>query len=213
MDTCPVGAITSDRFDYATKAWELTETTTPCPYCACGCSLTIGSKEGEIQRVFSDPEKGPSDGNLCTKGRFGWDIVNHPERIRMPFLRVNGTLKEASWEETFRFVVQKLEAIKDHDGPEAIAGFISSRLTNEEFYLFKKLFRNAIGTNQIVQVGEDSTQGLAEGLAETLGMPASTNSIREIRKADCILVVGVDPTQTHPIIKTDPFGPSTERAQ
>jgi NADH-quinone oxidoreductase subunit G len=203
MDTCPVGAIISDRFDYATKAWGLTETTTPCPYCACGCSLTIGSKEGEIQRVFSDPEKGPSDGNLCTKGRFGWDIVNHPERIKMPLLRVNGTLKEASWEETFRFVVQKLEAIKDRDGPEAIAGFISSRLTNEEFYLFKKLFRNAIGTNQIVQVGEDSTQGLVEGLAETLGIPASTNSIREIRKADCILVVGVDPTQTHPIIKNE----------
>ncbi len=203
MDTCPVGAITSDRFDYATKAWGLTETTTPCPYCACGCSLTIGSKEGEIQRVFSDPEKGPSDGNLCTKGRFGWDIVNHPERIKMPLLRVNGTLKEASWDETFRFVVQKLEAIKDHDGPEAIAGIISSRLTNEEFYLFKKLFRNAIGTNQIVQVGEDSTQGLAEGLAETLGIPASTNSIREIRKADCILVVGVDPAQTHPIIKNE----------
>jgi predicted molibdopterin-dependent oxidoreductase YjgC len=203
MDTCPVGAITSDRFDYATKAWELTETTTPCPYCACGCSFTLGSKEEQIRRVFSDPEKGPSDGNLCIKGRFGWDIVDHPERIKMPLLRVNGTLKEASWEEAFRFVVQKLEAIKDHDGPEAIAGMISSRLTNEEYHLFKKLFRNAMGTNQIALGGEGSTRGLAEGLGKTLGIPASTNSIREIRKADCILVVGVDPTQTHPIIKNE----------
>ena len=57
MDTCPVGAITSDRFDYKTKSWELKETTTPCPYCSCGCLLTIGSKEGEVKRVFSDPEK------------------------------------------------------------------------------------------------------------------------------------------------------------
>jgi predicted molibdopterin-dependent oxidoreductase YjgC len=203
MDTCPVGAITSDRFDYSTKAWGLTETTTPCPYCACGCSLTIGSKEGEIKRVFSDPEKGPSDGNLCIKGRFGWDIVDHPERIQTPLLRINGILKEASWEETFRFVAQNLEAIKDQYGPEAIAGMISSRLTNEEYYLFKKLFRNGLGTSQIVQESEGSTQGLTEGLAETLGMPASTNSIREIRKADCILVVGVDPTQTHPIIKNE----------
>ena len=203
MDTCPVGAITSDRFHYAIKAWELKETTTPCPYCACGCSLTIGSKDGEIRRVFSDPEKGPSDGNLCVKGRFGWDFIDHPQRIRTPLLRVNGTFKEASWEEALRFVVEKLEAIRDQYGPEAIAGIASSRLTNEEYYLFQKLFRNVIGTNQIAYGGGASTHGLTEGLAKTLGIAASTNSIREIRKADCLLVIGVDPAQTHPIIKNE----------
>jgi len=203
MDTCPVGAITSNRFDYTVKAWELEETTTPCPFCACGCSLTLGSKNGEIRRVFSDPEKGPSDGNLCVKGRFGWDFVDHPERIKKPLLRVNGAFKEASWEEALQYVAQKLETIKDQDGPEAIAGIASSRLTNEEYYLLKKLFRNAIGTNQIVQSGEESARGLTEGLAKTLGVAASTNSIREIRNADCILVIGVDPAQTHPIIKNE----------
>jgi predicted molibdopterin-dependent oxidoreductase YjgC len=203
MDTCPVGAITSDRFDYAIKAWELKETTTPCPYCACGCLLTIGSKDGEVRRVFSDPEKGPSDGNLCAKGRFGWDFIDHPERIRTPLLRVNGTFKEASWEEALRFVAQKLDEIKDQYGPEAIAGIASSRLTNEEYYLFQKLFKSVIGTNHIAHGDEGPTRGLTEGLARTLGMAASTNSIREIRKADCILVVGVDPAQTHPIIKNE----------
>jgi NADH-quinone oxidoreductase subunit G len=203
MDTCPVGAITSDRFHYSIKAWELKETTTPCPYCACGCSLTIGSKDGEIRQVFSDPGKGPSDGNLCVKGRFGWDFIDHPQRIRTPLLRVNGTFKEASWEEALRFVGDKLETIRDQYGPEAIAGIASSRLTNEEYYLFQKLFRNVIGTNQIAYGGGASTHGLTEGLAKTLGIAASTNSIREIRKADCLLVIGVDPAQTHPIIKNE----------
>jgi predicted molibdopterin-dependent oxidoreductase YjgC len=203
MDTCPVGAITSDRFDYKVKSWELRETTTPCPYCACGCLLTIGSKDGEVRRVFSDPEKGPSDGNLCVKGRFGWDFVDHPERIKTPLLRVNGAFKEASWEEALRFVVQKLETIRDQYGPESIAGIVSSRLTNEEYYLSKKLFRNAIGTRQIAYNSEGSIRGLTEGLAKTLGMAASTNSIREIRNADCILVIGADPAQTHPIIKNE----------
>ncbi|HUL23207.1 MAG TPA: molybdopterin-dependent oxidoreductase [Thermodesulfobacteriota bacterium] len=203
MDTCPVGAITSNRFDYMVKAWELKETTTPCPYCACGCSLTIGSKNGEIRRVFSDPETGPSDGNLCVKGRFGWDFVDHPERIKTPLLRVNGTFKEASWEEALRYVAQKLETIKDQNGPEAIAGMVSSRLTNEEYYLLKKLFREAIGSNRIVQRGEESSRGLTEGLGKTLGRAASTNSIQEIRNADCLLVIGVDPAQTHPIVKNE----------
>jgi predicted molibdopterin-dependent oxidoreductase YjgC len=76
-------------------------------------------------------------------------------------------------------------------------------LTNEEYYLLKKLFRNAIGTNQIVQSGEESARGLTEGLAKTLGMAASTHSIREIRNADCLLVIGVDPAHTHPIIKNE----------
>jgi NADH-quinone oxidoreductase subunit G len=203
MDTCPVGAITSDRFEYKIKAWELKETTTPCPYCACGCSLIIGSKDGGIKRVFSDPEKGPSDGNLCVKGRFGWDFVDHPERIKTPRLRINGAFKEISWEEAFQFVAQRLEAIKEQYGSDAIAGIASSRLTNEEYYLFQKLFRNAIGTSRIAYGGEASTRGLTEGLVKTLGMPASTNSIREIRKADCILAIGVDPAQTHPIIKNE----------
>jgi len=203
MDTCPVGAITSDRFDYTIKAWELKETTTPCPYCASGCSLILSSKEGEIKRVSSDSAKGPSDGNLCVKGRFGLDFVDHPERIKAPLLRVNGTFREASWEEALRFVAQKLETIKDQNGPDAIAGIVSSRLTNEEYFLLKKLFRNVIGTSQIVHGGESSMQGLTEGLAKTLGLAASTNSIQEIRKADCILVIGVDPTQTHPIIRNE----------
>ncbi len=201
MDTCPVGAINSTRFDYSVKVWEWKETTTPCPYCACGCLLTIGSKDGEIKRAFSDPERGPNDGNLCVKGRFGWDVIDHPERIRSPLLRMNGCLKEVSWDEALRFIVTGLETIKEQNGPESIGAMASSRLTNEEIYLFQKLFRESIGTNRIDP--DDPGKKAAEGLAKTLGWPASTNSIQEIRKADCILVIGTDPAQTHPIIKNE----------
>jgi predicted molibdopterin-dependent oxidoreductase YjgC len=201
MDTCPVGAINSTRFDYSVKAWEWKETTTPCPYCACGCLLTIGSKDGEIKRVLSDPETGPNDGNLCVKGRFGWDVIDHPERIKSPLLRMNGGLKEVSWDEALRFIVKELETIKEQNSPESIGAMASSRLTNEEIYLFQKLFRESIGTNRVDL--EDPGKKAAEGLTKTLGWPASTNSIQEIRKADCILLVGTDPAQTHPIIKNE----------
>ncbi len=201
MDTCPVGAIHSNRFDYSVKAWEWKETVTPCPYCACGCLLTMGSKDGEIKRVFSGSEKGPNDGNLCVKGRFGWDFIDHPERIKTPLLRVNGSLKEISWDEALQFIVRELETIKELNGSESIGAMASSRLTNEEIYLFQKLFRESIGTNRVDL--EDPGKEASEGLAKTLGWPASTNSIQEIRNADCILVIGADPTQTHPIIKND----------
>lgn len=203
LDTCPVGAITSNCFDYTVKAWELEEATTPCPYCGCGCLLTLGSKGGEIKRVFSDPEKGPSDGNLCVKGRFGWDFVDHPERAKTPLKRLNGELKEISWEEALQSIVKEIEKVKDQDGPEAIACLSSSRLTNEEYYLLGKLFRKVIGTNQIDQGGGATYQALTQGLGKTLGVSASTNSIKEIRQADCILLIGIDPGQTHPIVKNE----------
>ncbi len=203
LDTCPVGAITSDCFGTKTKFWELTETTTPCPYCSVGCLLTIGSKGGQIKRVYALPDQGPNDGNLCVRGRFGWDMVDHPERLTSPALRVNGRLQEASWEEALRSVAVKLEEIKNKYGPQSIGAVLSSRLTNEEFFLSKKLFKEAIGTEQIALNGAPGDQGLAEGLAKTLGCASSTNSIKEIRKADCILIIGVDPAQTHPIIKNE----------
>ncbi|MGB9627796.1 MAG: molybdopterin-dependent oxidoreductase, partial [Thermodesulfobacteriota bacterium] len=203
LDTCPVGAITSDRFDYTIKAWELEEATTPCPYCGCGCSLTIAAKRGEIKRVFSDPEKGPSDGNLCVRGRFGWDFVDHQERVKRPLKRLNGELKEVSWEEALQSIVKEIEKVKDQYGPETIACLSSSRLTNEEYYLLGKLFRTVIGTNQIDQGCGPVYQALTEGLEKTLGVPGSTNSIQEIRHTDCILVIGIDPGQTHPIVKNE----------
>ncbi len=202
LDTCPVGAITSDCFDYKTKAWELIETTSPCPYCSVGCLLTIGSKDGDIKRVFSEPHEGPNDGNLCVRGRFGWDFIDSPERLTSPLLRKNGTFEPISWEEAFDFMVKRLEDLKEKYGPEHIGAILSSRLTNEEYFLFKKLFREAIQSDQI-GVDSDREKGLANGLLKTLGVPSSTNSIQEIRSADCILMIGVDPAQTHPIIKNE----------
>lgn len=202
LDTCPVGAITSNCFEYKTKAWELTETTSPCPYCGVGCLLVIGSKEGEIKRVFSTPDHGPNDGNLCVKGRFGWDFVDSPERLKSPLLRLNGKLEEVSWEEALRFIVQRLEEIKEKSGSESIGAIVSDRLTNEEYFLFKKLFKEGLGSDQIA-CHRPSEQGLARGLLKTFGMAASTNSIGEIRKADCIVMIGEDPAQTHPIIKNE----------
>jgi formate dehydrogenase major subunit len=116
-------------------------------------------------------------------------------------LRMNGGLKEVSWDEALRFIVRELETIKQQNGPESIGAMASSRLTNEEIYLFQKLFRESIGTNRVDL--EDPGKKAAGGLTKTLGWPASTNSIQEIRKADCILVIGTDPAQTHPIIKNE----------
>jgi predicted molibdopterin-dependent oxidoreductase YjgC len=118
-------------------------------------------------------------------------------------LRVNGKLEEVSWEEALRSVAQRFEEIKAQYGSQSIGAIVSSRLTNEEYFLIKKLFKEAIGSEQIALDGNRSVQALSGGLLKTLGFASSTNSIKEIREADSILIIGADPAQTHPIIKNE----------
>ncbi len=93
--------------------------------------------------------RAPNDGSLCIKGRFGYDFVDHPDRLTKPLIRKDGELKEASWDEALAYMADKLAAIKEKHGPDAIAGFSSARCTNEENYLFQKFLRAVIGTNNV----------------------------------------------------------------
>jgi predicted molibdopterin-dependent oxidoreductase YjgC len=83
------------------------------------------------------------------KGRFGYEFVNSPERLRTPLIRDNGKLRETSWDEAMTYVSTKLREIKEKNGPDSIAGLASARVTCEENYLFQKFIRAAIGTNNI----------------------------------------------------------------
>ena len=76
-------------------------------------------------------------------------FINHPDRLKTPLIKKDGKFVEASWEEAYRLIVSKIKEIKDKNGPEAFAGLTSARCTNEENYLFQKLFRAVIGTNNV----------------------------------------------------------------
>jgi len=202
IDVCPVGALTSSLFDYETRWWELKETATVCGFCGCGCTLMVGCKDGKIRRVEADTDRGVNEGNLCVKGRFGWDYIHSGERLTTPLIRKNGSLTEASWEEALSFAAKRLMEIKTTLGGKSIAGIASERLTNEECYLFQKLMRGALSTNHIDHAGGYGYAGLL-GLKESLGYAATTNSISEIRDADVIMLIRCNPFETHPLVKIE----------
>ena len=97
-----------------------------------------------------EPAKGrPNNGLLCVKGRFGYNFINHPDRLKTPLIKRNGKFEEATWEEAYDLIVSKINEIKGKYGPDAFAGLTSARCTNEENYLFQKMFRALIGTNNV----------------------------------------------------------------
>jgi predicted molibdopterin-dependent oxidoreductase YjgC len=149
VSSCPTGALTSKKSRFKGRTWERTYTDTTCSYCAVGCTITLESKDGEIVGASAPIGKGVNNGNLCVKGRFGYDFVNHPDRLTQPLIKKDGEFVEASWDEALDLVHRKFTELRDKYGPDSLGGRGASRCTNEDNYLFQKYFRAHIGTNNI----------------------------------------------------------------
>ena len=122
---------------------------TTCSYCGVGCQLYLHVRDDRVIKVSGVENTGPNYGRLCVKGRYGFDFINHPDRLKTPLIREDGKLREASWEEALNLVSEKLKEIKGESGPDAIGVLSSARITNEENYLAQKFARAVIGTNNV----------------------------------------------------------------
>jgi len=147
VSVCPVGALSPKKKEKY-RTWEIRKVRTTCSYCGVGCQMDLLVKGNKVVGV--EPANGPSNkGLLCVKGKFGYNFINHPDRLKTPLIKRNGKFEEATWDEAYDLITEKAKSIKNEYGAETFAGLTSARCTNEENYLFQKLFRAAIGTNSI----------------------------------------------------------------
>jgi predicted molibdopterin-dependent oxidoreductase YjgC len=149
VQVCPVGALVEKKSRFQGRPWEVHKVQTTCPYCGVGCQIDLHEKDNRIVKISGTEGAPPNFGNLCVKGRFGYDFINRGERLTTPLIRENGEFRHASWEEALSLVAQKLREIKSRYGPDSIGVFSSAKITNEENYLAQKLARAVIGTNNI----------------------------------------------------------------
>lgn len=143
---CPTGALTGKQ--WALRGRQSKEVDTTCSYCGTGCQITLHVRRNEVVRVTSKEDTW-NEGWLCVKGRFGYQFIGSPDRLKSPLIRKNGSLKEATWDEALDYSVRRLKEIKEKYGPDSIGGLSSARCTNEENYLFQKFIRAVIGTNNV----------------------------------------------------------------
>lgn len=124
---------------------------TTCPYCGVGCQIDLHVKNGLIYRSDGRFDNEVNAGALCVKGRFGFDFVHAPDRLRQPLMRRQrgDEFAEASWHEVLDYVTNRLANIRDAYGPDSIAVLTSAKCTNEENYLIQKFARAVIGTNNV----------------------------------------------------------------
>jgi len=122
---------------------------TTCAYCGCGCQLDLHVIDNKVVEVTSPKMVGSGQGNLCVKGRFGYDFISSDERLTKPLVRKGKKLVETSWDEALDLVASKLSGIKKKSGADSIAVLSSARATNEDNYLIQKFTRAGVGTNNV----------------------------------------------------------------
>jgi predicted molibdopterin-dependent oxidoreductase YjgC len=166
IDICPVGALINKQFKYRSRSWEVAKTEIACPFCGGGCTYQVHTKDGKIMRVLNEDTV-----LLCGRGRFGWPVVEAPDRLKTPLIRENGNFREASWDEALDLVAAKLKETVEAGGAKAVYGVGSPRATNEANFAFQKFFRNGLATNQLDNPGRYNYVRALKALSEVFGLP------------------------------------------
>ncbi len=186
---------------------------TTCPYCGVGCTLELHVKDDFIYKVTSPFDSPVNHGNLCVKGRFGYDFIYHPKRVTTPLIRKVkqepgkrtqafdlSEWREASWDEALDTVADRLIEIYKRDGSDAMSVYCCAKATNEDNYLLQKMFRSLFRTNNIDHCTRLCHAGSVIALQQALGSSAMSNTASQVIQNDVFIVTGSNTSENHPII-------------
>ena len=220
VQACPTGALMPanvlDADGLGDSAKLDREVQSVCPYCGVGCQLNFKIRDEKI--LWVEGANGPAnEQRLCVKGRFGFDYISHPHRLKKPLIRrddapakglnvdpgkLDTVFREANWDEALDAAASAMASLRESHGGEAIAGFGSAKCSNEEAYLFQKLIRTGFKHNNVDHCTRLCHASSVAALLENIGSGAVTATFNEIEHADCAIVIGSNPTENHPVAAT-----------
>ncbi len=192
IDLCPVGALTNRMSRFRYRPWELKRTKSICTHCSQGCNVRLDARIHQLRRIVARENMAVNDEWICDKGRFIHAFVDAPTRLTTPLVRdqKNAELREASWDEALTRIVERLSGLAEKYGPNSVGAIGSAKLSNEAAYLLQKLMRSLVGTNNVDHKGGSAV------LADSRGL----SNIRDVEKADVIVLAGVDPAEEQPVL-------------
>ncbi|MES2944936.1 MAG: molybdopterin-dependent oxidoreductase [Pseudomonadota bacterium] len=184
----------------------MTETRSTCPYCGVGCGVIIESHGAQITGVKGDPNHPANFGRLCTKGSTlaltATAAVTRQTRLLYPMRREHRheAPKQLSWDSALDFAATSFaQIIRDH-GPDAVGFYISGQLLTEDYYVFNKLAKGLIGTNNVDTNSRLCMSSAVAGYKQTLGADAPPSCYDDVNHADCMFIVGSNTAYAHPIL-------------
>ncbi|MEO7719625.1 MAG: NADH-quinone oxidoreductase subunit NuoG [Capsulimonas sp.] len=187
IELCPVGALTSRTYRFAARPWEFQSQDSICSMCGVGCSIAVQTRNGELMRVNARLNEEVNEEWTCDRGKFEQYWVNSTDRINEPHLRMASQLRRVTWGQALDAAAKTLKDFAAVN-PNSVAGIASPRCSNEDLYLFQRLFRNGLGTNNL-----DHRTNTAPYI------PMQT-SIAEVGTAKTIVAVGAEIDDVLPVL-------------
>jgi len=196
---CPTGALMAKNTRYVGSPQK--ESQTICGFCGVGCSLEMGSSNGQVVEINPAYEENSANRSaLCVRGHFAHDFLNVKERLTQPMIRQEEEMTPVSWDEALDHVAERLADLKKNFGPHSIGFLGSSKCTNEENYLFQKIARVLIETNNIDNGGYLAGRSVVGLIDECTGGGWRVSPLSSIEKAESIFVLGADPGHSLPVV-------------
>lgn len=191
-----------------------------CTYCGVGCDIAANVKDNKIHSIFAHPEGVVSEGNLCVKGKYGYEFVDAPDRLRIPrirksFLAKNPAIQaqiastlvdlDETWAETTldgatTAAAMKLQEIQSTYGRTSVCSIGGARTSCESSYLLQKFTRHTLNSPHVDNCARICHSPSLKGMRTTIGEGAATNPYNDIYNAEFMIVFGSNTTEAHPII-------------
>jgi NADH dehydrogenase/NADH:ubiquinone oxidoreductase subunit G len=201
-EICPVGALTHRQYRFKARPWDLQRAKSVCPECSYGCNINADTRDFEMRRFASRDNPLVDDMWLCDRGRYSAESWNNVERVRRPAVREDGKARDVSVSEAIGAAARSLRALRERDGPGAIAVLGSAQNTNEELWLLQRLAREVLGTPHI-----DHQLEAFPGI----GPAEHALGIAEVEDCAAVIVLGDEPEHEAPVLTLRLYKAQTKR--
>src|SRR6266702_7444978 len=178
------------------------ETKSTCCYCGVGCGVVIASEGERIIGVRGDADHPANFGRLCTKGATLHLSARPDARARYPDLRRNRSerRKRVSWDEALDRAADRFATVIREHGPDSVGFYVSGQFLTEDYYVFNKLAKGLVGTNNIDTNSRLCMASAAAGYKQTLGADAPPACYEDVDSAECVFIAGSNTAWAHPVL-------------
>jgi NADH-quinone oxidoreductase subunit G len=192
VQICPVGALTAKPYRFKARPWDLEQSESTCGFCSVGCRVSVQTSSNQMIRLLGIDSDEVNQSWLCDKGRFGYESADNA-RLHGARLRIEGELKEVPIMRAVEELAIKISETKISSGPDSIAFLVSPRLTNEEAYVYTRLIKGVIGTDNVDCRGHNLVDPQIY-----FGLPRA--EIADLNDSDLVISLGCDLYEELPIL-------------
>jgi NADH-quinone oxidoreductase subunit G len=199
IQICPVGALTSSGYRFKSRPFDLTTHDSVCNQCSAGCNLRVDVRRNVVQRQLARDNMAVNESWSCDKGRFGFDFLVRPERLREPRARDHlGAMHPTSWLQALQRAADGLSGVIEADGPDAVGVLSGGRITDEDAYALSRFARDVVGTDNVdfrLAPRPEEEMPVLPSLAGRTGV-----TYDDVEAAEVIVVAGLDSEEEVPIL-------------